>query len=144
MPEQTESIIIRHALDDVAVSRRVALFLQTTVNNPSTQGLAIAVVGLRSELIAFGAHAACPALPRLLAQRKAYTALMFRRSTARIYDEVQDHRLQLQIFNDPQLIAMPGGVPVVWEDRVIGAVGISGLPPEKDVELAEQMAEMLI
>ena len=76
-------------------------------------GLAVAVVGPEGELIAFGAHARCPPLPRQLAQRKAWSALRFRRPTATLAQEVSAGALQLAVFNDPQLLAMPGGEPVI-------------------------------
>lgn len=77
------------------------------------------------------------------AQRKAYTAQRFRRATARIAQEVKEGALQLAVFNDPQLLAMPGGAPIILADEVIGAVGISGLPPAQDALLAEDFARRL-
>ena len=71
-------------LNDSAICQRLAQFLQETEADPQSVGLAIAVVGIDGELIAFGAHARCPALPRQLAQRKAWSALRFRRPTARL------------------------------------------------------------
>lgn len=58
-------------LNDSAICLRLAQFLQETEAAPQSTGTAIAVVGIDGELIAFGAHARCPALPRQLAQRKA-------------------------------------------------------------------------
>lgn len=131
-------------LNDSAVCEQVALFLRETEGNTPTRGLTIAVVGPEGELIAFGAHALCPALPRQLAQRKAWTTLRFRRPTARLAEEVSAGSLRLEVFQDPQLLAMPGGAPVMFDGLVIGGVGISGLPPELDAELAEQFVQRLI
>ncbi|HAL1576625.1 TPA: heme-binding protein, partial [Escherichia coli] len=111
---------------------------------PQSTGLAIAVVGIDGELIAFGAHARCPALPRQLAQRKAWSALRFRRPTARLAEEVCQGTLTLDIFDDKRLLAMPGGAPVLVEGMAIGGVGISGLPPERDAELAEHFVQLLL
>lgn len=74
-------------LNDSAICLRLAQFLQETEAAPQSTGLAIAVVGIDGELIAFGAHARCPALPRQLAQRKAWSALRCR-PTARLAEEV--------------------------------------------------------
>lgn len=103
----------------------------------------MAVVGPEGELIAFGAHARCPPLPRQLAQRKAWSALRFRRPTATLAQEVSAGALQLAVFNDPQLLAMPGGEPVIVDGLAIGGVGISGLPPELDAGLAAQFVQRL-
>ena len=115
-------------LNDSVVCQQVARFLQETESDARTRGLAVAVVGPEGELIAFGAHARCPPLPRQLAQRKAWSALRFRRPT---------------VFNDPQLLAMPGGEPVIVEGLAIGGVGISGLPPELDAGLAARFVQRL-
>ncbi|WP_312982886.1 heme-binding protein [Atlantibacter sp.] len=131
-------------LDDSAVCQRLARFLKETEAEPHTAGLAVAVVGTDGELIAFGAHARCPALPRQLAQRKAWSALRFRRPTARLAEEVSQGSLKLEIFHDARLLAMPGGVPVRVDGLAIAGVGISGLPPELDAELATRFANELI
>ncbi|WP_312312061.1 heme-binding protein [Atlantibacter sp.] len=131
-------------LNDSAVCQRLAQFLQETEADPQSAGLAVAVVGADGELIAFGAHARCPALPRQLAQRKAFSALRFRRPTARLAEEVSLGALCLEVFHDPRLLAMPGGAPVMVEGIVIGGVGISGLPPDRDAELALRFVERLL
>ena len=129
-------------LNDSVICQQVARFLQETESDARTRGLAVAVVGPEGELIAFGAHARCPPLPRQLAQRKAWSALRFRRPTATLAQEVSDGALQLAVFNDPQL-AMPGGEPVIVEGLAIGGVGISGLPPELDAGLAARFVQRL-
>lgn len=131
-------------LNDSAVCQQVALFLQETEGDAQARGLAIAVVGPEGEFIAFGAHARCPPLPRQLAQRKAWTALRFRRSTARLAEEVSAGSLRLEVFHDPQLLAMPGGAPVMLDGLAIGGVGVSGLPPELDAELAALFVQRLM
>ncbi|TLV10590.1 heme-binding protein [Klebsiella indica] len=131
-------------LNDIAVCQRLTRFLLETEENPQSVGLAIAVVGADGELIAFGAHSCCSALPRQLAQRKAWSALRFRRSTARLAEEASQGLLTLGTFNDPRLLAMPGGVPIMVDGLVIGGAGISGLPPELDAELAARFVNRLI
>lgn len=90
--------------------------------------------------MAFGAHHSCPPLPRLLAQRKAYTALMLRRSTRQVSEEVQCGALTIGVLNDAMLLPMPGGMPIRRQGTVVGAIGISGLPVATDIALAESWA----
>ena len=89
------------------------------------------------------ARTRCPPLPRQLAQRKAWSALHFRRPTATLAQEVSAGTLRLAVFNDPQLLAMPGGEPVIVDGLAIGGVGISGLPPALDAELAARFVQRL-
>ena len=40
-------------------------------------------------------------------------------------------------FGDPRYIGWGGGLPVLVDDQVVGAVGVSGLPESEDMQLAE-------
>jgi len=140
MRSATESV---ERLDDAEVCVRLGAFLTALNAEPDTTGVAVAVVGTGGELIAFGAHASCPALPRLLARRKAFTAMTFRRSTEIVAREVRDGVLDLSWFHDDRLLAMPGGVPVFGPNGVVGGVGVSGLPAPRDAALAERFVSEL-
>lgn len=92
-----------------------------------------------------GLRASSSPLARTLAARRyrAWSALRFRRPTATLAQEVSSGTLQLAVFNDPQLLAMPGGEPVIVEGLAIGGIGISGLPPELDAGLAARFVQRL-
>ena len=63
------------------------------------------------------------------ARRKAYTALSFRTSTtdyAKRY--ASDNPVVRQQVTLPNVIAIPGGLPVKVGEEVIGGVGVSGSP----------------
>ncbi len=63
------------------------------------------------------------------ARRKAYTARTFRQSTTAYAKKFADNdpvvRQQVTL---PNVIAIPGGLPVKVGDDVIGGVGVSGSP----------------
>jgi uncharacterized protein GlcG (DUF336 family) len=63
------------------------------------------------------------------ARRKAYTALSFRTSTSEYAKRFANNdpvvREQVTL---PNVIAIPGGLPVKVGDDVIGGVGVSGSP----------------
>ncbi len=40
-------------------------------------------------------------------------------------------------FGDSRYIGWGGGLPVIIDGEVVGAVGVSGLPESDDIELAE-------
>lgn len=139
----TDTIISAMCLNGSEVCRKLANFLCEGEHKEDRQGMVVAVVGAAGELVAFGSHSRAYSLPQTLAQRKAWTACRFRRSTQQLEQEIREGTLELSIFNDDQLIAMSGGVPIVANGVVIGAVGISGLPPEQDAALASEFASWL-
>lgn len=144
MTKAGTSVVDLKRLDGAEVALRLGAFLAEREADPATRGAAVAVVGAGGDLVAFGAHTSCPSLPRLLAPRKALTALLFRRPSAVVAREVKEGALDLAPFHDPRMLAMAGGLPLVCAGEVIGAVGVSGLPPAQDVAVAEAFARGLL
>jgi glc operon protein GlcG len=71
-----------------------------------------------------------------VAIQKARTAAAFKRKTKVFLDALKNGR--------PELVALPGGmpfeggVPLIWNEQVIGAIGVSGLTTgEQDGMIAE-------
>jgi len=63
------------------------------------------------------------------ARRKAYTALTFRTSTAEYAKRYADNNPVVhQQVTLPNVIAIPGGLPIKAGDEVIGGAGLSGTP----------------
>jgi uncharacterized protein GlcG (DUF336 family) len=63
------------------------------------------------------------------ARRKAYTALSFRTSTVDYAKRfATDDPIVREQVTLPNVIAIPGGLPIKVGDDVIGAVGVSGSP----------------
>ena len=63
------------------------------------------------------------------ARRKAYTARTFRVSTAEYAKRYADNNPVVhQQVTLPNVIAIPGGLPIKAGDEVIGGVGLSGTP----------------
>jgi glc operon protein GlcG len=116
-----------------------------TAQEHSADGAAVAcaVVGSGGELVAFAAHDACAALPRTVALRKAHTALALRRSTTIVQADCQSGRLDLDRLADADLLALPGGIPIVVDGAVVGAIGVSGLTAEQDADLAAMALTVL-
>lgn len=112
-------------------------------HNDLTSPLAVAVVDAHGELLCYLAGDAAAPLPRRLATRKAYTAALMRRATAIITEEVRQGVVNLASLGDPVLLAMPGGVPILIDGVVVGAVGVSGLPAETDATIAAAAATAL-
>jgi uncharacterized protein GlcG (DUF336 family) len=63
------------------------------------------------------------------ARRKAYTAVAFKTTTSDYAKKLQDpNSVVHQQVTLPNIIAIPGGVPIKIGDEIIGAVGVSGSP----------------
>ena len=63
------------------------------------------------------------------ARRKAYTAMTFKQTTAEYAKKLADpNSVAHQQVTLPNVIAIPGGVPIKAGNDVIGGVGLSGSP----------------
>jgi uncharacterized protein GlcG (DUF336 family) len=62
------------------------------------------------------------------ARRKAYTARTFRMSTQQFIEDMKTRPVRREQTTLPNVIAIPGGVPIKVGNDVIGGVGLSGSP----------------
>jgi len=66
-----------------------------------------------------------------ISQGKAYTAARFRRETRAFYNLFETGHTYVSTL-DPNLVASPGGFPLVENGKIIGAVGCSGGTGDQD------------
>jgi glc operon protein GlcG len=78
-----------------------------------------------------------------LAQAKAETAVAFRRTTRTLEDAVTGGERGLRMLTAPGVIAIEGGLPLLVGEEVVGAIGVSGVRSEQDVQVAEAGAAAL-
>lgn len=69
-----------------------------------------------------------------LCQGKARTALRFEEPTAKIEAAIHDGRYALITAG---AVEMQGGIPVLHDGKIIGAIGVSGADSSTDVPIAE-------
>jgi glc operon protein GlcG len=96
--------------------------------------MAFAVVEPSGELVAFARMDGVPYASIRIAQQKARTAARLRMATAQLEERVQGGRTAL--LSSDEVIAVGGGVPIVVDGRVIGALGVSGASAAEDHALA--------
>jgi glc operon protein GlcG len=72
----------------------------------------------------------------LVAQQKAKTAVDFRRSTRAFESALADGGLHLRLLGMTNLTPLEGGLPIVRDGRVIGAIGVSGMQSTQDAQVA--------
>lgn len=70
-----------------------------------------------------------------VAQKKAETALKFKRPTKVFEDAVKGGNVH--IMSLPNVVAVEGGLPIVHDGMVIGAIGVSGVTSAQDGIIAE-------
>jgi glc operon protein GlcG len=100
------------------------------------RGAAVAVVDDHGELIAFLRTDGCPLPSVNNAIHKAYTAARERKPSGEIGRAAREQGFPITNFGDLRYTGWGGGVPIVYQGAVIGAVGVSGLPEDDDIELA--------
>ncbi len=72
----------------------------------------------------------------LVAQQKAKTAVDFRRSTGAFESALAEGGLHLRLLGMTNLTPLEGGLPILRDGRVIGAIGVSGMQSTQDAQVA--------
>ena len=92
---------------------------------------AVAVVEPTGDLVYFAKMDGAPYSAIQLAQQKAVAAARYRRPTKAFYDGIEGGHQFFLTF--PGVAGAPGGVPIVIDGRLVGAIGVSGGNGEQDV-----------
>lgn len=66
----------------------------------------------------------------VVAQEKARTAIMFKRPTVALEKVIADGRIAMTTL--PGATMVEGGLPIIYKDAFVGAIGISGLQSSQD------------
>jgi glc operon protein GlcG len=105
----------------------------------------VAVCDAHGELIAFARMDGAPFSSITIALNKAYSAARERKPSKEIGNASRNPEKGFDIgyFGDPRFTGWGGGVPVWKNEKIIGAVAVSGLPQEEDMELAEMGARSI-
>lgn len=115
---------------------------QTIINailallTPHNKGASIAVVDVHGELIAFSRTDTCRLPSITIAINKAYTAAREHKTSRALGESSREKQFPMTNFGELRYVSWGGGVPVIVEGQVVGAVGVSGLPEEEDMHLA--------
>ena len=78
-----------------------------------------------------------------LAIEKALSAVSYRRSTIMLEDALSSGGANLRLLAMRDALPVAGGVPLVDEGALIGAVGVSGMQAAQDQEIAIMAAKAL-
>ena len=98
--------------------------------------VAVAVCGPEGELIAFLRMDEASPAASVIAQNKAYTAARDRKSTREMGEFMQGQQRPPAYWGDQGITGFGGGIPVMYQGKVAGGIGVSGLSEEEDERIA--------
>jgi uncharacterized protein GlcG (DUF336 family) len=100
----------------------------------------IAVVDAHGDLVEFERMDGAQLASITISQRKARTAARFRRETRVFYNQFEMGHAYVATL-DPELVASPGGFPLVEGGKLIGAIGCSGGTGDQDATVCKAAAD---
>jgi uncharacterized protein GlcG (DUF336 family) len=79
-----------------------------------------------------------------VARQKAETAVLFRRPTRLFEDAVAQGGLHLRLLGMNNLVPLDGGLPLIRDGAVVGAIGVSGMRSDQDALVAQAGADQFM
>lgn len=76
-----------------------------------------------------------------VAVMKAQTAVRFKRPTKAVEDALSQGGLGLRLLTVPNIAAIEGGIPLMRDGKIVGAIGVAGMLPAQDVQVAQTGAD---
>jgi glc operon protein GlcG len=77
------------------------------------------------------------------ARQKAYSAVLYRRPTKVFQDLVAQGGANLRLLALAGASPLEGGIPIVVDGKIVGAIGVSGVTSEQDAQVAKAGADAL-
>ena len=104
--------------------------------------MAVAVVDNAGQLVAFERMDNTQTASVLVSQDKAVSAAMYRRSTKAFQDLVAGGGIGLRVLTLRNANAVEGGLPLIVDGKIIGAIGVSGGSSDQDGVVAKAGADV--
>lgn len=118
---------------DTAKKAMAAAEAEAKKNNWS---VAIAIIDTTGSLVLFQKMDNTNTLSVAVAEGKARASLDGRRPSKAFQDAVAGGGAGLRLLSVPNLMTLEGGVPVIADGKVVGAIGVSGVTSEQDAQIA--------
>lgn len=126
-------------LSQKEVSQILAVARSEAQNNQ--WAVTIAIVDDGGHPLALERLDGCPPISAYIATEKARTSALGRRDSKGYEEMVNGGRYAF--LSVPLLTSLEGGVPIIVDGHVIGAVGVSGVKAEHDAQVARAGAQCL-
>jgi glc operon protein GlcG len=78
-----------------------------------------------------------------LSQGKAKTALMFKRPSKVLDDAISGGGPGLRFLALKDIVPLEGGLPLIIDGKIVGAIGVSGVLSSQDAQIAKAGADAL-
>jgi uncharacterized protein GlcG (DUF336 family) len=119
------------------------LVLQFAVANVERMkySMAVAIVDTGGHLVAFEKLDNTHIASVNVAQDKARSASIFRRPTKVFQDSLKTGGELLRVLTMTGACAVDGGVPIIKNGEIVGAIGVSGGLPEQDADVANSSVQ---
>lgn len=132
---KTKAILTQLEVQKILVAART----EALTNN---WRMAIAIMDDGGHLLALERMDDCVPICSYIAMEKARTSALGRRESKAYEDIISDGRNSFMTV--PVLSAiLEGGVPIIYEGQVIGAIGVSGAKSNQDAQVAKAGANAL-
>ncbi len=130
-------------MDYSEAKRAVDLIVQEA--SKLQKAAAIAVADSHGDLICFARMDGAPVSSIQIAMNKAWTAARERKPTKEIGEKVRhpEKGHDIAYYGDPRYVGWGGGIPVLRNGTVVGAVAVSGLSSNEDIALATLGVELI-
>ena len=125
-----------HTIEYAEAQKIVAAIVERALQ--MKKAAVIAVADSYGELIAFARMDGAPVSSVRIAANKAWTAARERKPTKDIGEKARhpEKGFDIAYYGDPRFVGWGGGLPVWRNGEVVGAVAVSGLSSDEDIELA--------
>jgi len=132
-----------HTIDYSDAQRIIDLIVNKALQ--MQKAAVIAVADSHGELMAFARMDGAPISSIRIAANKAWTAARERKPTKDIGDKVRhpEKGHDIAYYGDPRFVGWGGGLPILKDGEVVGAIGVSGLSADEDTALAALGVELI-
>jgi glc operon protein GlcG len=139
----SESTIIEYGNPLQLVEAKKVIVAAERYAEANQLAVIIAVVDSAAQLVALHRldHAQFGSIP--VAISKAETAVRFKRSTKAFEDALSQGGIGLRLLAIPGAMAVDGGLPLIREGKIVGAIGVAGMLPLQDAAVASAGASGL-
>ena len=110
----------------------------------NTWAMAVAIVDIAGSLVYFEKMDDTQTGSVVVAQAKARSAALFKRSTKVFQDRLASGGDGLLVLRLEGAVPVEGGLPLVIDGKIVGAIGLSGGTSPQDGQCAQRAVDLLI